>query len=91
MDVLGDPLPQQWKVTLNDGSVIGVWASAYGQTDEHYTFEVLADASAAEQADGNLVISAETPSNPRRILFVVARIPKIAVRDIMTAGWDDPA
>lgn len=91
MEILGDPLPQQWRVTLKDGSVVGVWASAYGETDGHYTFEVLADATPAEQADEGLVISAETPSNPARIMFVVARIPKDAVRDILTADWDEPA
>ena len=91
MEILADPLPRQWRVVLDDGSVIGVWASAYGETDEHYTFEIMAEASLEEQADEDLVISGETPSNPRRFTFVVAQIPKHRVSDIVTASWENPS
>jgi hypothetical protein len=88
MKIPGDPLPSQWQVVLKDGSVIGVWADSYGEAQGHYTFEILADASAEEQADDSLVISAETPSNPQRIMFTVARIPIELVANIFSRGWD---
>lgn len=88
MRIHGDPLPRQWQVVLKDGSVIGVWADSYGETQEHYTFEILADASAEEQTDDDLVVSAETPSNPDRIMFTVTRIPIELVANIFTRSWD---
>lgn len=88
MEILGDPLPRQWRVTLRDGSVVGVWADSYGEREGHFTFEILADASAGEQTDRNLMISGKTPSNPVRIMFVVARFPAAAVADIATGQWD---
>lgn len=88
MEILGDPLPRQWRVRLKDGSVIGLWAGSYGETNDHYTFEILAEASPEEQADDQLAISGETPSNPRRFLFTVARIPVDAVAEIDNARWD---
>jgi hypothetical protein len=87
MKILADPLPRQWRVTLKDGSVIGVWANAYGEKDEHHTFEIVAEAPPAEQADDDVVISAKWPSNPERFMFVVARIPTELVADVETAHW----
>lgn len=87
MEILGDPLPRQWRVTLKDGSVVGIWADSYGEGDGHVTFEILAEASLEEQADRNLTISGTTPSNPVRIMFVVARFPLAAVADIATGQW----
>jgi hypothetical protein len=87
MDVLADPLPRQWRVTLKDGTVIGLWAGSYGESDGHYTFEVMAEAPVDQQTDEDLVISAKTPSKPERFMFVVARIPVDAVRDIETGHW----
>jgi hypothetical protein len=49
MEILAEPLPRQWRVVLDDDSVIGVWASANGETDEHDIFEIMAEASLEEQ------------------------------------------
>lgn len=90
MNIPGDPLPTQWQVILKNGSVIGVWADAYGESEGHYTFEILADASPEEQADHALVISSENPTRPERITFTVARIPIDQVTNIFTRSWDTP-
>lgn len=88
MEILADPLPRQWRVTLKDGSVIGLWAGSQGERDGHYTFDIMAEATPEEQADEELVISGETPSNPRRFMFVVARIPTELVAEIQDGRWD---
>jgi hypothetical protein len=90
MKIPGDPLPNQWQVVLRDGSAVGIWADAYGEKNGHYTFEILADATPEERADPDLVIDAETPSNPERILITVARIPIDLVANVYSRRWDTP-
>lgn len=87
MQIEGDPLPGPWEVVLNDGSVIGIWADAYGEVGDYYVFDVLADATADEQADPDLVITSENPSRPERVTVAVARIPMAIVKEIWTRSW----
>jgi hypothetical protein len=60
------------RVFLRDGTSLIVWCSSFSIQDGEYVFDTLVDADPAEQAELN--VSARTPSNPRRILVVNARI-----------------
>lgn len=80
--------PQQWRIELKNGSTMGIWAMSYGETDGHYHFKILVDASEQEQADDELVIVGRTPTNPERILITTARIPVSAVKEIHSDSWD---
>jgi hypothetical protein len=82
-------MPRQWRVTLKDGSVVDLWAGSYGEVDGRYVFDILAEAPPEEQADDQIVVSAQTPSNPLRFMFTVARIPIDLVSSIAMDGWLD--
>ncbi|HYU86133.1 MAG TPA: hypothetical protein VEK80_15140 [Kribbellaceae bacterium] len=89
MRIASDPLPTQWQVTLNDGSILGIWAGVYGEERGHYVFSVVADATDRERYDPSLRITGEVPAQPRRIMFAVARIPVTSVTEIRAAAWAD--
>lgn len=88
MNIYSDTLPAQWQVILRDGSVLGIWAGAYGEVDGNYVFSILAEATNEEQADPDLMITSRFPRWPERIVFVVARIPIALVANIYTRSWD---
>lgn len=73
----------QWDVTLNDGSVIQVWADGYQEEDGVYSFGVLVDVE-GEVSDGILVTN-RTPSNPARVIIALAQFPVSAVAKIRSA------
>ena len=70
----------EWRVTLRDGHTLVVWADSYRQTDAEYVFGALADGTASEQAA--LDIDARTPTDPSKIVVVLARIPSDLVETI---------
>ncbi|MFB9902890.1 hypothetical protein [Allokutzneria oryzae] len=89
MLIPGDPLPIQWRVTMNDGAVVGVWANSYGEENGYYLFDVFAEVSEAEEQNLDLVITSTNPTQPRKVLFAVARFPVEAVARIESENWDD--
>jgi hypothetical protein len=88
--ISSDPLPTQWQVILNDGSVLGVWAGVYGEERDQYVFSVVAEASEAERRDPNVRLTGKLPSKDHRIMFAVARIPIGIVAEIRQTPWDGP-
>jgi hypothetical protein len=72
--------PGVWRITLNDGTVLRVWADGFQEIDGNYDFGLLIE------ADGDLPDTADitnrTPSDPKRVVVSVARLPMQAVRDI---------
>ncbi len=68
-----------------DGTVLTIWASAFSKENGVYLFDNLADASDDEQA--RLEITARTPSNPERVMVLVARIPAAAVHEVVTGDY----
>lgn len=78
----------QWRVTLKDGRTLGIWAAAVGESDDHYTFEVLIEATAEEQRHPKLIIAGKAPLKPERVSIAVARIPKASVAEVETTDWD---
>ena len=71
---------------LTDGSVVDVWAdSLAGDSDaddgRDYEFGCLMDID--PDAQGEFEITARTPSNPRRVVAIVARFPRAAVHEIL--------
>jgi len=88
--ISSDPLPTQWQVILNDGSVLGVWAGVYGEERDHYIFSVVAEASEAERRDPNVRMTGKLPSSDQRIMFAVARIPIGIVAEIRQTNWNGP-
>lgn len=79
--------PTRWRVVLQDGSVVDVWADAVaglaGPDDQRdYSFGCLMDIDPALQS--KFEVTARTPSNPRRVEVLVARFPRATVRDIQS-------
>lgn len=71
-----------------DGSIVKVWADSlqhpeYNSAGE-YRFCCLMDVSPEEQAE--VLISARTPSDPERVLVVVASFPAASVDKILSSG-----
>jgi len=67
--------PNRWRVLLNDGSIVEVWADslkgvAGPDDDRDYAFGCPMDIDPAVQ--GDFEISARTPSDPRRVEVLVA-------------------
>jgi hypothetical protein len=80
--------PARWKVTLNDGLEVDVWADGVtglsGAEDlRDHVFECLMDINGSEQ--GEWEIAGRTPTRSERVLVVVARFPRAAVRSIYSA------
>lgn len=77
--------PSPWQVLLTDGSELTIWATAFSREDDVYEFDELIDASPDEQAW--LDITGRTPSNPKRVIVVVARIPAGIVAKVWTGHY----
>ena len=80
--------PSRWTVVLNDGAEIAVWADSVtglsGPDDERdYVFDCLMEID--PELQGQFRVTAETPSNPRRVLVEVAHFPRNAVRDVYSS------
>lgn len=78
--------PSHWRVLLNDGSTVDVWADGLTGTsgpndDRDYEFGYLMDIDPSLQ--GEFEVTARTPSNPNRVHVVVARFPRASVRKIL--------
>jgi len=85
MEMAAGP-PTHWRVVLNDGSKVDVWADAVTgiagtEDDRDYEFGCLMDIDPELQVE--FEVSARTPSNPRRVEVVVARFPRAAVRCVL--------
>lgn len=76
--------PAWWELTLAGDRTLEVSADGYRETGGWYEFTVLADAEASEQQQ--LEIVGRTPSNPRRVLVTVARVPQEIVTSIRGGG-----
>jgi hypothetical protein len=86
MELVAGP-PTQWRVVLQDGSVVDVWADAVEglagpDHPRDYSFGCLMDIEPALQDQFD--VTARTPSNPRRVWVLVARFPWATVRDIQS-------
>lgn len=64
---------------LRDGTTIEVWADGYQREGDYYTFSSLFDLDEGEALPEDALVMGETPSNARRFIPSVARIPKTAV------------
>jgi hypothetical protein len=87
MRLLG--IPNQWIVTLNDGSQVEIWAgsltgSSEPGDDRDYTFSVVVD-DVEPEAQADFEVTARTPNDPRRVVVAVARFPRNSVQDIWSA------
>ena len=58
---------------------MSVWADSYSRYDQALVFGVLADVEPEDQI--GLDITGRTPTNPRRVIVTVARIPTAALAD----------
>ncbi|BCJ55069.1 hypothetical protein Asp14428_65440 [Actinoplanes sp. NBRC 14428] len=76
--------PSQWLVTLKSGAVIQVAADAYTEEAGYGLFSVLADASADEQQE--IEVLSARPEGGRRVDFLVAKIPLSEVAKVV-GGW----
>lgn len=77
--------PTRWLVTLQDGSVVAVWADTVTglsgpEDDRDYDFGCLMDIDPEVQDEFDVI--ARTPANPSRVEVLVARFPRGAVADI---------
>jgi hypothetical protein len=78
--------PNHWRVRLNDGSVVDVWADSLTGTSEpegerDYDFGCLMDIDPDLQDE--FEITARTPANPRRVEVLVAHFPRRSVREVL--------
>jgi hypothetical protein len=76
-------MPSPWTVTLNEGSRLTVWATAYAIEGDEYVFDTLVQAPLSEQE--RLDVSARTPADSERIMVIVARIPVAIVATVYSA------
>lgn len=72
--------PTRWAVELRDGTTVEIWADGFQREGDHYTFSALFDLDEGESLPPDAVVMGETPSDPRRFILAVARIPKAAVQ-----------
>ncbi len=72
-------MPTRWTVVLRSGATIEVWADGFQREGDHYTFVALFDLDEEEVLPDDALVMNRTPSDPRRFLLAVARIPKGAV------------
>lgn len=80
--------PTRWRVLLQDGSVVDVWADSAeglaGPDDlRDYHFGNLMEVAEPAQVDFDVV--ATTPSDPQRVVVTVAQFPRSAVREVLSA------
>ncbi|MEV4708362.1 hypothetical protein [Actinoplanes sp. NPDC049316] len=75
--------PSQWVVTLKSGAVIHLAADAYGEQEDHAVFSVLANASAEEQREIQVLAA---PMAGTKVDFLVARIPLSEIAKV-AGGW----
>ena len=80
---LAGELLSDWNVRLHSGHTVQVWADGYTEEADSFVFSALVDATETEQA--NLDITARTPSNPERVIIVIARFPTDSVDSILSA------
>lgn len=78
------PAPDGWRIELVDGQVLEVWAGGYERDGEHYTFSNLVELDDGEALHEGVLVTSEAPMNPRSKVIAVARIPKAAVRSILS-------
>lgn len=76
--------PAWWELELIGGQTVELWADGYSEADGWYEFTILADTEDSEQQQ--LEIAGRTPSNPRRVLATVARVPTEIVASIRGGG-----
>jgi hypothetical protein len=74
----------RWIINLHSGARLAVWADGYSESGDDLVFSVLVDRDADEPAISAVEVVGTTPSNPRRVEIVIARIPRLAVSDIVS-------
>lgn len=79
---------KMWRVRMKSGQTIGVWAGAVGEDNGNYVFDVYVEATDVEQKENGMVITANTPANPKRVMIAVASIPIEEVEDVEVVDWD---
>lgn len=68
---------EEFRVPLIGGQTMTVWADGYSRHPGELVFSVLADVHPDDQAA--LDITGRTPTNPRRVIVSVARVPTALV------------
>jgi hypothetical protein len=80
--------PSCWRLRLKDGSIVRVWADSLEHPESNdenaYRFCLLMDIPEDQQAD--YLVSARTPTNPKRVIVVSASFPSDAVSEILGSG-----
>jgi hypothetical protein len=74
--------PTRWRLTLTTGSEIELLADAYSESEGFYEFSSLIDTDVEPSA--GIRVTGRTPSNPRRMIVTVARLPVAEVSEIET-------
>jgi hypothetical protein len=91
IEMIGTPSPR--RIWLRDGSFVDVWAHSItglsGPEDTRdYELHCLMNIDPAIQ--GQFDVTARTPSNPWRVLVMVARFPRTAVIDVTSTEASAP-
>lgn len=73
-------MPNRWDVTLQDGSKLTIWATAFSIERDEYVFDTLFKATSSEQEE--IEVSAQTPTDPERVMVTAARIPVAIVATV---------
>jgi len=73
----------RWRVTLQTGAEIEVWADGYTEEGGRHVFGVLADVDPDEH--DRLAIGGKTPSDPRRVIVTLAVIPSDQIATVRSA------
>jgi hypothetical protein len=71
--------PTHWTVELRDGATVEVWADGFQREGGHYTFSSLIDLDEGETLPDDALVMGASPTDPRRFILAVMRIPKEAV------------
>jgi hypothetical protein len=71
-----------WEITLLDGVVIRVWASAYSVEDGNHVFSALLRVPVDDQ--DRVEVRAHTPTDPERVDVALISIPSDRVVNVLS-------
>jgi hypothetical protein len=74
--------PTEWRLRLQDGTILKIWADGFQERDEELVFGILVRAGEAEQ--NALDVTNRTPSDSERVVVTVARVHRSAVKEVLS-------
>jgi len=72
-----------WDITLQDGGIVRVWATAYCEESGDHVFSALARMPVEDQK--HVQVLAHTPVDPEQVDVALARIPSDMVAKVRSA------